>query len=451
MATRDLLSLVWSNLLRRKARVAMTAIGVVIGTAAVIVLISLASGLQRSATRDLGSIGDLTEITVHPSALIRNLGGGSPASRPGEEAVLDERALGEFRELPGVVAVTPRQPLQGGATLRLNRLEANSQIVGIDPTQVDKLGFELESGTDRLGRWQVIVGGRVAENFYNPQTAQAVVRGPGSPPQAGRPPEEAPELQGQSLQLILSKMGDDGHPVERIVRLRVTGLLEESGGRDDGTVYLALNDVLELNRWFTGQRLNPARDGYNQALVKVHDAEQVAAVEREISSQGFLTYSARSILQQMNTFFLVVQGIFGGIGAIALVVAAFGIANTMLMAIYERTREIGLMKAIGATNRDVMSVFLAEAGGIGLLGGVVGVLLGTGLGALIDLIAGTYLAAQAVQSGASAADATISLVRTPLWLPIFALLFSAVVGVVSGVYPAVRAASLDPITALRYE
>ena len=242
-----------------------------------------------------------------------------------------------------------------------------------------------------------------------------------------------------------------GRPVERVVRLRVNGVLEESGGQDDYTLYLALNDVLELNGWLTGQRPNPGRDGYNQALVKVVAPELVMAVEQEILKQGFFAYSARSTLQSMNIFFLVIQGIFGGIGAIALIVAAFGIANTMTMAIYERTREIGLMKAVGATNRDVMSIFLTEAGGIGLLGGLGGVLLGTGLGALIDLIASTYLAAQAAQSGATASDAAISIVHTPLWLPVFALLFSVLVGVISGVYPAVRAASLSPVAALKYE
>jgi putative ABC transport system permease protein len=236
------------------------------------------------------------------------------------------------------------------------------------------------------------------------------------------------------------------------VRLRVAGVLEESGGQDDHTLYLALNDVLELNAWLTGQRPNPGRDGYNQALVKVATPEQVLAVEREIVGQGFYAYSARSTLQEVNTIFLVIQGVFGGIGAIALIVAAFGIANTMTMAIYERTREIGLMKAVGATNRDVMSIFLAEAGSIGLLGGIGGVLLGVGLGTLIDLIAGTYLAALAVQqSGAAASDVSISLIHTPLWLPLFAAAFAALVGVASGTYPAMRAAALSPVAALKYE
>jgi len=455
LSFRDLLHLVISNLGRMKARVAMTAIGVVIGTAAVIVLVSLAAGLQRSAAEDLGSIGELTEITVFPGSFLTSFG--APPDQAGEEAVLNDRALAELRDLPGVVAVTPRESLMGGGTLRLNRLLGWAQIVGIDPTQVEHLDFALTSGTDRLGRWQALVGARVAEGFYDPRTGRSVAEPSRggivvvNPPRTGRPVAEPPDLQGQGLQLVLSRMGDDGRPVERVVRLRVTGVLEESGGQEDYTLYLALNDVLELNGWFAGQRLNPGREGYSQALIKVATPEQVLAVEQEILSRGFFAYSARSMLQQMNIFFLVIQGVFGGIGAIALIVAAFGIANTMTMAIYERTREIGLMKAVGATNRDVMSIFLAEAGSIGLLGGIGGVLLGVGLGKLIDLIAGTYLAAQAVQSGAVPSDVVISIIHTPLWLPIFALLFAAGVGVVSGIYPAVRAASLSPIAALKYE
>jgi putative ABC transport system permease protein len=462
MNTRDLVRLVWGNLRRMKARVAMTAIGVVIGTAAVIVLISLAAGLQRSASQDLGTIGDLTQITVFPPSFVRAFGGSPGQAR--EEEVLDDRTLAEFRRLPGVVAATPWESLMGGGTLRLNRLLGGGQIVGIDPTQVERLDYPLASGTDRLGRWQALVGARVAEGFFDPQT--------------GRQVAEPPDLQGQPLQLVLKKTGGDGLPVERVVRpepaggtivdvepkgddglsvervvrLRVTGVLEPSGGQNDYTVFLALNDVLELDAWFAGRRPNPGRDGYSQALIKVASADQVLAVEQEVTRQGFFAYSPRSMLQQINVLFLVIQGIFGGIGGIALIVAAFGIANTMTMAIYERTREIGLMKAVGATNRDVMSVFLGEAGGIGLLGGLGGVVLGVGLGALIDLIAGTYLAALAVQqSGASASGVSISLISTPLWLPIFALGFATLVGVVSGLYPAMRAAALSPVTALKHE
>ncbi len=230
----------------------------------------------------------------------------------------------------------------------------------------------------------------------------------------------------------------------------MAGVLEKKGDSDDYTLFMSLQEVLELNGWSTGRRVNPARDGYSQALVKVARSDQVTAVEREILQKGFYAYSAHSVLQQINSFFLVIQGVLGGIGAIALLMAAFGIANTMLMSIYERTKEIGLMKAIGATNRDVMSVFLAESGSIGLLGGVGGVLLGILLNGVINIVARTYLMAQAARSG-TVPDTLPSLVHTPFWLPLFAILFATGVGVLSGLYPATRAASLNPIAALRYE
>jgi len=429
MSARDLLRLVVSNLSRMKGRVAMTAIGVVIGTTAVVVLISLAAGLQQSALRDLSAIGPLTDINVYPALAAF----GAPTTS--REGMLDDRTLAEFRKLPGVVAVTPKEPLNAQALLRYGRLMGGSQILGIEPNQIDRLDFSMASGAARLGSGQVIVGARVAENFFDPQ---------------GRRVSQAPDLLGQTLQLVLTRFTEDGQQVERTVRLRVAGVLEKTGGADDYTIFMSLQEVLELNGWYAGRRVNPARDGYSQALVKVARPDQVAAVEREILRKGFYAYSAHSILQQINSFFLVVQGILGGIGAIALLVAAFGIANTMLMSIYERTKEIGLMKAVGATNRDVMSVFLAESGSIGLLGGVGGVLLGVLLSGIINVVARTYLMAQAAQSG-TLSETVLPFVHTPFWLPVFAILFATGVGVLSGVYPATRAASLNPISALRYE
>jgi len=153
-------------------------------------------------------------------------------------------------------------------------------------------------------------------------------------------------------------------------------------------------------------------------------------------------------VQGINNFYLVLQIIFGGVGAIALLVAAIGIANTMAMAILERTREIGLMKAVGATNRDVLSIFLGEAAGIGFLGGLGGVLVGWLAGQGINVAAQVYFANQSTQAGGVPVSVAVS---TPAWLLLFALVFATLIGLLSGLYPALRAATMVPVLALKYE
>lgn len=431
MSWRDLLYLIRRNLLRMKLRVAMTSIGVLIGTTAVILLVSLGIGLQRFAVQDLGALGELTEIQVFSPSSFGGMGAGIDS-----RAVLNDRAIDSFADLPGVIVAAPFQFLRVNAATRLNRLEGFTRILGIDQRQVDKLGFEFASGVPRLGKGQAIVGARVAEQFVDPRTRQ--------------PPDDPPDLQGQTLQLDITRVTSDNQTQERTVRLRVVGVLEQSGDQDDYTIYLSLDEVLEMNGWASGQRINTNVDGYDQAIVRVEEPRQVNAVEEAITSQGFPAFSAQSVLRSVNQLFLVIQIVLGGIGAVALLVAGFGIANAMIMAIYERTREIGLMKAVGARNRDVMFVFLGEAAAIGALGGLGGAALGLLVGFVANLLARSYLASAALQGGATDVDVP-NLVVSPPALLIFSILFATLIGIVSGVYPALRATRLDPIKALRYE
>ncbi|KAA3657684.1 MAG: hypothetical protein DWQ04_27300, partial [Chloroflexi bacterium] len=192
----ELIRLVKNNLLRMKFRVMMTSAGVFIGTAAVILLMSLGAGLQKSALSGFNEAGDLTEMTVNAPGDIFFAGGGNVQ----RDLVLNDRALDDFRELPGVTAVTPLARLQANAELRLNRFTGFTNIQGVDPTALRQFDLNMESGVDNISSWQILVGAQAGENFFNPRTGE----------QAG----ESINLQGKTLQLVLTRFASDGTTTE---------------------------------------------------------------------------------------------------------------------------------------------------------------------------------------------------------------------------------------------
>jgi len=297
--------------------------------------------------------------------------------------------------------------------------------------------YTLKEGTLKLERGTAIIGGWMAKNFYDPNL------------RPGQDAPEQPELLNQQVKLVISKWSMDGQEVKKTVTLRIVGVLQESRSESDQYLFVNMADLTSWNEWINGRRINRAKDGYNTVVVRAESVDQVTDIADQINAMGFMANTPQTYVESINSFYTVLQIMFGGVGAIALLVAAIGIANTMTMAILERTREIGLMKAIGATNRDVLNIFLGEAAGIGLIGGLGGVLLGWGGSKLINIVGIAYLANQAAQNGGSPPPSTLT--ATPLWLPIFALVFSLAVGLLSGLYPALQAATLVPVNALKYE
>jgi putative ABC transport system permease protein len=432
MSIIDLLSLVVENLARRKGRVALTAVGVIIGTAAVVLLVSLGSGLQQNAANQLGGIGDLTKINVSPNYREFDPTTGQPVF----DTPLNDATLALFHEMEGVTAVIPQDYLQGWAMTSVDRLEIWGQLLGVGTNNLADLGLRADQGSAELLPGTVVVGYQVPNNFFDPRA------------RPGQEPTDLPDLINKQITFTLIKYSDDGVEIRKTVRARVAGVLAEARDEADYSIYMPIREVEAMNTWFSGQRLDRNKIGYNNVIVRAADLDQVLAVADQITAQGFQAWTPQSFVQGINSFYIVLQVVFGGVGAIALLVAAIGIANTMAMSILERTREIGLMKAVGATNRHVLSVFLGESAGIGFLGGLGGVAVGWSLGQVVNVFAIAYLAAQAAQTGGPPPTVAVA---TPPWLPLFALIFATVIGLLSGLYPALRAATLSPIAALKYE
>lgn len=241
--------------------------------------------------------------------------------------------------------------------------------------------------------------------------------------------------------------------VRREKKLRIVGIVESepySGvrGLGRGGVYIPIQvaenlRTLQISNLRDAMRTSPSTLTYPSLIVRVSDPAHVQATQDAIKPMGFSTFSLLDATRNLRRFFAVLDLFLGIFGSLALAVASLGIINTLVMSILERRREIGIMKALGASDADVKRLFFAEASAMGLVGGTLGVALGWGLGRAINFGANIYLQRRDLPPE--------TIWSVPWWLVAGAIGFAVLVSLVSGLYPAARAAKLDPVQALRYE
>jgi putative ABC transport system permease protein len=423
----ELAGLAVHNLMRARARLAMTAGGVLVGTAAVTILIALTIGLQRSAEAGIGSSTMLTEINVY-------VGYNPSQDVEAEIPRLTPAAVQEFWNIPNVVAVIPTVYFYGGELL-VGDLRGGAQILGIDSRLLSYLNVTMAQGELAIGESAAIIGAAVGDNFFDPESEEGFT--PVKVDLMAQPP---------TVRYFTTQAQEEE------IDLAVNGIIAP-GTSYDYTIFLPIEQVIELNGAINGTEYDPETFVYDQVNVYASSRETVMQVSDAIKEMGFGAGGMGEYLNQINGFFTTMRVVLGGVGSVALLVAAFGVANTMTMAILERTREIGLMKAVGARDRDILTVFLCEAALVGLVGGLAG--MGVSL-VLQRLINEAVRNAPQGQGGAVflPVDPTQlgdGLVVIPPELALFTLTLATVVGIAAGLFPALRAARMTTVVALKTE
>ena len=398
----------FESLAANKLRAGLTILGIVIGVAAVIAMVSVGRGAQATITESINGIG---------TNLIFVFRGGSDEVRnPKAITLSDAEAIADPFQAPSVVAVAP--VVQDNGKVTYGRESTTTSITGVTPDYASVRKYSVTEGEfineeELLGQASVVLLG----------------------------PDVADKLFGRREGLVGEIMRIEGQP------FRVTGVLNPKGGSGFSN---ADNQVMVPFSTAQARLIHHnTADQVDLLLVEALNAKAVPTASAEVAqilrarhrtaigADDFTILTQQDFLSTASTITNVLTIFLGGVAAISLLVGGIGIMNIMLVSVTERTREIGLRKAVGAHKSDIMIQFLAESSVLSLLGGVIGIILG-------------YSIAIAVAQIAKAYDAAIS-PSIGIDIILIATLFSTAVGLFFGIYPANRAANLEPVEALRYE
>ena len=465
----DLLHLSISNLKRRKLRTFLTVLGVLIGTASIVVMVSLGIGQSELQMELISSSQSLTTISIYSNSMY---GISSDGSQSSEEKQLTDETITEFTRLPHVTGASPM--LRYGVIAKQGAYENTYMtLVGVSREYLENIplaeGSLPEPGDTRL---QLIYGNEIIRDFNNAKTGAGYWT-TGEEPDVdlvNRPVfiifdrDKYYQSQSSGQQDSFGDGSGDVTPVTPPKKyiIPTAGIVDGSSGSyhysysvycDVEALKTQLKTIFRKNP-IPGQPTNKKGKPYSyfiydQAEVYVDDMDHVKEVQDLITGMGYQANSniewVESSQKQMQTQ----QAVLGGIGAVSLFVAAIGIANTMMMSIYERTKEIGVMKVLGCDMGNIRDMFLLESGFIGLLGGVAGILLSYGISKVINVLYVKQQMEQAMMAGYSFTGGDIS--RIPLWLTGLAMVFAVLVGMLAGFFPAKRAMKLSPLAAIRNE
>ena len=437
MNIKDLLATAFLNLWRRKLRAFLTVLGMVIGVASIVVMVSLGIGIRQATIESFAGTGSLTTIRVNSWSYVSN-GNGGGSSRQKE---LNKKAIAAFQKVSGVQAVMPLIETYG--MLKSGRYAVDASILGVTKEQAELFNITLSEGefpgAGGSNTYEIALGAWTLQSFYNPDNYRQAVDKNGNPKVTRDSRMQLTfdyrNIYTQALIAMANDTsGEEQTPLGDFYKIKVTGIMDE--GNNDFSYYCIM-DAAQLEKLAKANKDHTRFEAgkYNTVLVKCANIEDVKPVKTAISEMGYGTYSLQDAVEMAEKSTENVQYLLGAIGGVALLVAAIGIMNTMMMSIFERTKEIGIIKVLGCRIGNIAGLFLAEAGYIGLFGGALGMGLSFGISALLNV----FLASSGLRS------------IIPAYLVFGAVGFSIIVAVAAGMYPAVRAMKLSPLAAIRNE
>ena len=452
MRISDLIKLSTDNLKRRKGRTILTVLGVVIGTCSIVMMMSIGEAIDKSTEDMMQGMGDLTQITVYNWRSEE------------EQPPLTESVIQQFAAMDNVKIATPifQSNYIGSATIFAGKSSKyqidgwmGSDIVGMNKEAIAEYGYELIDGRypDKKDKsYTVLAGEYVDYQFYNPKRKWPHNRVDPTPDENGVMPEAFVDVYKDKITLTLASQQESGKNVEK--QLTVVGKVKEDwnkGYETYGGFIMDIEDLIALEEeYIKANRIKVAdknkERSYSQAIIKVTDIKYVEDVIAAIEEMGYDYSSPTSYIEELKKSTQTIQLILAGLGSISLLVAAISIANTMTMAIYERRREIGIMKVLGCEIKNIRAMFLFESAGIGLLGGVAGVAISYLLSFVLNYVA-TNMMGPSYDINGELTKTYISII--PLWLAVAGMGFSTLVGMLSGYIPANKAVKFSALTAIK--
>ncbi|GHU91342.1 ABC transporter permease [Clostridia bacterium] len=463
MSNFDALVMALRNLFKRKVRTILTVLGVVIGSTAIIVMTSIGVGVNKSFADQMNNMQDATTIQIYND---------SAYSGSKNATVLDDAMIDTIRGIKGVTAVSPTvQMWMNGLT---GRYGASFTLIGMDAASMEAFGFRLNEGeflspdepygvlfgSDLIYQFKTEKernqynwtgrGGSAEQKLHINIYRDKIVFSPEWSLLDGNNSNSGSEDNYGDEGGDLGDGGEKPFTPFKPIPVKGVGVLDGSLRYDAASsAFMDVKTVAKIDKeyreWQRKQYggTQQQTQGYPQAMVRCDSIDVVSQVAKELNTYGFdYVYNPTEFVDQLKEMLSTLQIMLVAIGAVSLFVAAIGITNTMVMSIYERTREIGVMKVIGASLNDIRRLFLFEASLIGFLGGV----LGVGLSLLVSYVM-NHMQISFLEQVTGMVGGNISVI--PLWLAGLAMGFSTLIGLVSGYLPARRATKLSALSALR--